>query len=430
MTIAGLCLSLGLGSAAPPRSEVPAPAGQEAVMTRRASGSFEVTLSPEAPEDRGEGATLGRLSIDKQFRGDLEGSSKGEMLSAVTAVEGSAGYVAIERVRGSLHGRSGSFVLQHSGTMSRGARELSVSVVPDSGTGQLEGLAGRMAIKIVDGKHSYDFEYRLAAAASVGGSSARSSDGVPVHYQVGGSGEPSLVLVHGWALDARLWDGQVPRLSGRHRVVTLDLAGHGASGRQRSAWTMAAFGEDVKAVVEAVGATQIVLVGHSMGGPVVLEAARRMPERVRGIVLVDTLLDVEQRTPAEQVEAMARQLEADYEATVTQMARQYLFAPGTPAAVRDRVLAQARALPPDISITLLRQAWTYDPLPALGEIEVPVRAVNADTFPTNLEANRRHMPGYQAIIVNGTGHYPMLEDAAGFDAALDQALGQLLAARR
>jgi pimeloyl-ACP methyl ester carboxylesterase len=155
-----------------------------------------------------------------------------------------------------------------------------------------------------------------------------------------------------------------------------------------------------------------------------------MPERVRGIVLVDTLLDVEQRAASEQVEAMARQLEADYVATVTRMATQYLFAPGTPAAVRDRVLAQATALPPDISVALLRQAWTYDPLPALGEIEAPIRAVNADTFPTNLEANRRHMPGFEASIVTGTGHYPMLEDPAGFDAALDRALGQILAARR
>jgi hypothetical protein len=102
------------------------------------------------------------MSIDKQFHGDLEATSKGQMLSAVTAVKGSAGYVAIERVSGTLHGRSGTFVLQHSGTMTRGAPQQSVTVVPDSGTGQLVGLAGKMTINITDGKHSYEFEYSLA----------------------------------------------------------------------------------------------------------------------------------------------------------------------------------------------------------------------------------------------------------------------------
>jgi hypothetical protein len=101
------------------------------------------------------------MSIDKKFSGDLEATSKGEMLTAMTEVKGSAGYVAIERVNGTLHGRSGTFVLQHSGTMTRGAPELSLTVVPDSGTGQLVGLAGKMTIKIEEGKHFYEFDYRL-----------------------------------------------------------------------------------------------------------------------------------------------------------------------------------------------------------------------------------------------------------------------------
>jgi hypothetical protein len=104
------------------------------------------------------------MSIDKQFHGDLEAVSYGQMLSAVTSVKGSAGYVAIEQVTGSLHGRSGAFVLQHSGAMTRGAPQLIVSVVPDSGTGELAGLSGTLTITIADGKHSYDFEYTLAGA--------------------------------------------------------------------------------------------------------------------------------------------------------------------------------------------------------------------------------------------------------------------------
>jgi hypothetical protein len=131
-------------------------------MPTRASGTFEVKLAPQALEDKSADPTLGRLSIDKQFHGDLEARSKGEMLSAGTAVKGSAGYVAIERVSGTLHGRAGSFVLQHSGTMTRGEPRLTVTVVPDSGAGELVGLAGSMTINIADGKHSYDFDYTLA----------------------------------------------------------------------------------------------------------------------------------------------------------------------------------------------------------------------------------------------------------------------------
>jgi len=129
-------------------------------VTNHASGSFEVKLIPI--KDEGDDAGLGKMSIDKQYHGDLEATGKGIMLSsAATVVKGSGGYVAMERVTGTLKGRSGSFVLQHSGTMTRGTPQLSVTVVPDSGTGQLEGLTGTMNIKIDEGKHSYEFEYSL-----------------------------------------------------------------------------------------------------------------------------------------------------------------------------------------------------------------------------------------------------------------------------
>ena len=134
---------------------------KEATLTTHASGTFEVKLNPQT--DDGD-PTVGRMSLDKQFHGDLEAASKGQMLTAMTDVKGSAGYVAIERVTGKLHGHSGSFALQHSGTMTRGAPQLTITVVPDSGTGELVGLAGKMTIDIVDGKHSYDFEYTLAKA--------------------------------------------------------------------------------------------------------------------------------------------------------------------------------------------------------------------------------------------------------------------------
>ena len=128
----------------------------------RATGTFDVKLNPLPAYDSTPGTTLARVSLDKQFHGDLDATSKGEMLSAATAIKNSAGYVAIERVSGTLNGQQGSFVLQHNGTMNRGAPQLSVTVVPDSGTDQLVGLSGNLAIIIApDGKHSYEFDYTL-----------------------------------------------------------------------------------------------------------------------------------------------------------------------------------------------------------------------------------------------------------------------------
>jgi hypothetical protein len=130
-------------------------------MTTRAAGTFDVKLTPQTLADSTADSTLGRLAIDKQFHGDLEAASRGEMLSAGTAVKGSAGYVAIERVTGTLNGRTGSFVLQHTGTMNRGVPQLSVTVVPDSGTDDLAGLTGAMTIDITAGEHAYTFDYSL-----------------------------------------------------------------------------------------------------------------------------------------------------------------------------------------------------------------------------------------------------------------------------
>ena len=129
-------------------------------MTTHARGTFEVKLSPQVDGEEG-GASLGRLLIDKRFSGDLEATSRGQMLAFRSGVEGSAGYVALEQVEGTLAGRAGGFVLQHTGTMERGAQQLSVTVVPDSGTGELEGLSGRMRIDIAEGRHAYEFDYTL-----------------------------------------------------------------------------------------------------------------------------------------------------------------------------------------------------------------------------------------------------------------------------
>ena len=133
-------------------------------MQAHAIGTFEVKMRPQTIHDEALGSAISRLSLDKQFHGDLQATSKGEMLAARSVVQGSAGYVALEQVTGILQGHAGSFVLQHSGTMTRGVPQLLVTVVPDSGTGQLVGLSGTLSIKIENDKHLYDLDYSIADA--------------------------------------------------------------------------------------------------------------------------------------------------------------------------------------------------------------------------------------------------------------------------
>jgi Protein of unknown function (DUF3224) len=164
ITVIWLCLASVAQAQTQSPNSGPSAAQKDVAVATHASGTFEVKLNPQPPDDKAEGSTLGRMSIDKQFHGDLEGTAIGQMLTAGTDVKGSAGYVAIERVTGTLNGRSGSFVLQHSGTLTRGAAQQSITVVPDSGTRQLVGLVGKITVTIAAGKHSYDFEYTLPAA--------------------------------------------------------------------------------------------------------------------------------------------------------------------------------------------------------------------------------------------------------------------------
>ena len=156
-----LVVGIALGSGVSAQEQPSTPRG--VTVTKHASGSFDVKVIPQKPDNKeAEAANFQRLSLDKQFHGDLDGTSQGEMIGSLSEVKGSGGYVAMERVRGILNGRKGTFVLQQSGTMTGGVPKMTVTVVPDSGTGELIGLSGSMAIRIdAGGKHFYDFEYTL-----------------------------------------------------------------------------------------------------------------------------------------------------------------------------------------------------------------------------------------------------------------------------
>ncbi|HEU4768945.1 MAG TPA: alpha/beta hydrolase [Pyrinomonadaceae bacterium] len=251
------------------------------------------------------------------------------------------------------------------------------------------------------------------------------ADGVPIHYAVQGKGETSLVFIHCWGCDRHLWDNQVATFSKTYRVVTIDLPGHGESGQQRKKWSVEEYGEDVKRVVTKLDLKRVVLVGSSMGGSVALEAARRMPERVVAIVPVDTLQNVEDKMPREQLDSIVKQLRADFKGTLTGLLNQYLFSPSTPVAVKNRVINEATSRPLESSLAILEAVMVYDQVQGLSAVKVPIRAINSDLHPTKLETNRKYAPQFEVTIIKGVGHYPMLEDPARFNAMLTDVITAL-----
>lgn len=255
---------------------------------------------------------------------------------------------------------------------------------------------------------------------------ARSADGVDIAYEVYGdaaSAAFAVVLVHGWAGNRTYWDHQVAHLREHYQVVTLDLGGHGASGVGRADWTLSAFGDDVIAVIEEVAAPRIALVGHSMGGDAAVHAARRLGDRVAGIVWVDVLrsLGDEPVSPPEVVDAFVAPFREDFVAAVDRFARSLFPAAADPALV-DRIAADMAAVRQDATLGSIGYALNRHPsiMAGLSEITAPVVAINPDIGPTDVESLRRH--GVEPVIVEGVGHFLMLEAPERFNAALYAAL--------
>ena len=254
---------------------------------------------------------------------------------------------------------------------------------------------------------------------------ALSPDGVPIHYDVQGTGSIALVFVHGWCCNRGHWAGQVDHFAPHYTLVTLDLAGHGASGRDRAQWTMPAFGRDVVAVVEQLGLEQVVLIGHSMGGMVIVEAAHRLPAAVIGLVGVDTWRNVEQIRTPDQVAELVAPLRANFKAAAGAFVRARFVATSDPELV-ERVVAAMSAAPPDTAIGAAEALGGYDRhlQAGLQGIKVPKVAINAR--PTNLAAAQRH--GIAVMQISGVGHFVMMEDTQAFNRLLDEALQILIPA--
>ena len=257
--------------------------------------------------------------------------------------------------------------------------------------------------------------------------SVRSSDGVAIRYHVEGAGEPTLVFVHGWSCDRSYWDAQVSHFATQHRVVAIDLAGHGQSGLSRRNYTVPAFAEDVRAVVAGLGLDRVVLVGHSMGGPVIVEAARRMPERVAALVPVDIFFNIDQKLSSADRARFLGTLQHDFPAATRDFVTQGMFTAQSDPGLVKRIADLMSARPARVGISAMRGLWAYDSGAALERLAMPIRAINSDRRKTDLEAARRHAPQFDVAFVHGAGHFLMIEQPEVFNRLLEQALVELVA---
>jgi len=261
---------------------------------------------------------------------------------------------------------------------------------------------------------------------------AISKDGTPISYEVFGEGEPTLVFVHGWSCDARYWRAQLPVFSKKHRVVVLDLAGHGNSGMSRNVYSMASFGEDVRAVTESSGGQRVILIGHSMGGSVIAEAARLMPERVVGLIGVDTLENIEYPMTQEELDKMVGPLQKDFRSGSRQFVSGML-APQTDPQLKEWILSDMSAAPPEVALSamneMMKQYITGEAAKVFADIRIPVVTVNGDLWPVDYEANRRHMFSFDAIVLKGADHFLMMDRPDEFNKALEKAI-QMLTEKR
>lgn len=255
-----------------------------------------------------------------------------------------------------------------------------------------------------------------------------SADGTPISYEVHGTGESTLVLVHGWSCDARYFREQLPALAPTHRVVTLDLAGHGHSGSSRTDYTMESFGQDVQAVLRDVGGDRFILVGHSMGGIVIAEAARLDASRLLGLVLIDTVENAEMPFSQEEFDNMTAPFRADFPSACRAFV-QTMLVPATPESLRQWIAADMASAPPAVAMSAMHHMlsmYVHGQIATLFDaVPLPVVGVYADLWPVNPEANRRHMRSFEAIVLPGTDHFLQLGSPEAFNAALVKAISLL-----
>ena len=252
----------------------------------------------------------------------------------------------------------------------------------------------------------------------------RGADGVTIVYSAAGAGEPALVFIHGGLADRTFWDGQLREFASRHRTIALDLAGHGESGLDRKKWGIPEFGADVKAVVDAEKAKTVIIFGNSLGGPVAIEAALLRPGRVRGVVGVDTFQLIDFTITPEEVRERALMFENDYAGALKQMVAMLFHKDADPVIVADAERRMAGTSPVAAREMFLGMAG-YDGGAAVRRLTAPLRAINGDLYPTDVAANRKLKPDFDAVIMKHMGHYPMLERPGEFNRLVAEMIAAL-----
>jgi pimeloyl-ACP methyl ester carboxylesterase len=252
---------------------------------------------------------------------------------------------------------------------------------------------------------------------------ASAKDGTSIFYTTSGKGRTALVFVHGWTCDHTYWRKQLDHFAQNYQVVALDLAGHGKSGSNRKAYTMKRFGDDVAAVMETLKLNHVVLIGHSMGGPTIVEAARQMPEKVIGLVGVDTFQDLEQHLTAEQIDKMLQPVRADYTGAVRYIVRTTMFVPGSDSLLAEQITTHMSSARPEIGIDAVRNLFEWKGEEAFNALSIPKWTINSDYQKTNTEVAAKY--GLKVELMSGVGHFVMLEDAQTFNKLLSGIIIQM-----
>lgn len=252
-----------------------------------------------------------------------------------------------------------------------------------------------------------------------------SADGSPIVYGTQGQGEPAIVFIHCWTCNHSFWNAQIDYFSKNHKVVWLDLAGHGESGSTRQRYSMQAFGGDVAAVVDQIGARKVILVGHSMGGPVAVEAAKQLGDRVIGIVGVDTFYTpFEYPTSQEQIEAFVKPFETDYRKTTDKMLHSMFTAEADPAVV-EAIVNKFSTANPKVGVSAMRELFNWNARHAATDLQrfSPI-LYNINAAPTGKEAP----PNSHVVMVPGVGHFVAQVKPDAFNQALEGIIAKLIAA--
>jgi len=253
---------------------------------------------------------------------------------------------------------------------------------------------------------------------------ATSYDGVKIVYSVQGSAEPALVFIHGGFADRSFWSDQMKHFARTNRVVALDLAGHGESGKNRKSWSVTSFAEDVSAVIKEEKIGKAVLIGNSLGGPVALKTANLLSDTIVAMVAVDTLQDIAIRAPASYYQARADAFRKDFTGTMKAMVRS-LFHPDTYPELMARVETRMLDNSPEMAATLMESFANFEMAELVKNINIPIRCINGDLYPTQVEKNRGIHADFDAVVLPNTGHYPMLENPELFNQHLEAILKEL-----